>query len=86
MVSAKQRRTLERVIEEPILRNITYEEIEALAKGTGCMIEFPGGSAARFSKNGIPFTTHRPHNREKCCDRLTIKRFRRFLKNIGVIE
>jgi len=86
MVSAKQRKTLERVFKHPILRNITYEEVESLAENVGCMIESPRGSAVKFTKNGIPFTIHKPHNREDVCDRLTIKRFRKFLRNIGATE
>jgi hypothetical protein len=82
-MSAKQRKTLQAIFEDPVKANIPWADIEALFLSLGAERDEGSGSRIRFLLNGIRATFHRPHP-QKETDRGAVKSVRKFLTEAGV--
>ena len=55
------RKTLEKVLADPVNGNIEWARIESLLKAVGCRVVEGAGSSVTFEFNGRKMTLHRPH-------------------------
>ncbi|MFZ3207874.1 MAG: type II toxin-antitoxin system HicA family toxin [Geobacteraceae bacterium] len=81
-MSAKHRKTLHAIFEDPIKSNISWADIEALFLSIGAERDEGSGSRIRFFLNGIRATFHRPHP-QKETDRGAVKSVRNFYQKRG---
>jgi hypothetical protein len=59
----KQRKTLENVFHDPVLKNIPFSDLDALCVALGCEIKNRGGSMfAYLFPDGQIWHDHRPHS------------------------
>lgn len=82
-MNTRQRRTLERVFEQPTRSDVAWTDVEALFRALGADITEGNGSRVRVALNGVRAVFHRPHP-EKETDRGALVSVRRFLENAGV--
>ncbi|GAA5512908.1 hypothetical protein Dcar01_01632 [Deinococcus carri] len=82
-MNTRQRRTLERVFEQPTRSDVAWADIKALLKALEADIGEGAGSRVRVALNGVRAVFHRPHP-EKETDRGALVSVRRFLENAGV--
>ena len=82
-VNAKQRRTLEAILSEPVRANIDWLDIESLLLAVGCRLIEGSGSRVRFECRGIIATFHRPHPAKEA-KRYQVRDAREFLVKLGV--
>jgi len=83
-MSAKHRRTLASVFEDPIRRSILWSDIESMLKHMGAKLKSGAGSRVRVSLNGKRVTLHRPHP-QKEANTYTVRDLRAFLLLTGVV-
>jgi hypothetical protein len=60
-VNGAHRKTLEKVLADPINGNIDWSRIEALLRALGCQVAEGAGSVVTFEFNSRKLTVHRPH-------------------------
>ena len=60
-MNRKQRRTLEQIFTNPVLRNIEWRHIESLLVGLDCELIEGSGSRVGFKKGDLRADFHRPH-------------------------
>ena len=60
-VNSTHRKTLERVLADPVNGNLDWSRIESMLKGGGCQVVEGAGSAVTFEFGGRKLTVHRPH-------------------------
>ena len=82
-MNKKQRRTLERIRENPIRSDIKWSEIESLFEALGAEIRGGGGSMLAVKLNKVRFVFHSPHPSPNT-KKHTIVKIRRFLEEAGV--
>lgn len=79
----KQKKTLERLFEDPLRSDIAWRDIESLFIALGGKISEGRGSRVRVILNEVYGDFHRPHP-ERITDQGAIKSVRRFLVNAGI--
>jgi hypothetical protein len=82
-MNKKQRRTLQKIFEEPVRSDISWNDIESLFKALGAEISEGRGSRVRIGLKEVRAVFHRPHP-ERVTDKGTVKSVRRFLLEAGV--
>lgn len=60
-MNGTQRKTLEKVLADPVNGNIPWERIESMLKAAGCRVVEGAGSSVTFEWGGRKMTLHRPH-------------------------
>lgn len=60
-MNSRQRRTLEEIFVNPVLRNIEWRRIESLLIALGCELIEGSGSRVAFKKGELRADFHRPH-------------------------
>ena len=82
-VNGTQRKTLERVLGDPVNGNIERARIESMLKGAGCRIVEGAGSSVTFEFNGRKMTLHRPHPGKEAL-RYRVLAVREFIARMGI--
>ncbi len=82
-MNKKQRRTLQKIFEEPVRSDISWNDIESLFKALGAEISEGRGSRVRIGLKEARAVFYRPHP-ERVTDKGTVKSVRRFLLEAGV--
>ena len=82
-MNKKQRRALQKIFEEPVRSDISWNDIESLLKALGADISEGKGSRVRIALENVRAVFHRPHP-ERVTDKGTVKSVRRFLLEAGV--
>lgn len=83
-LSAKHRKTLQAVFEQPERSDIPWRSIEGLFIALGGEISEGAGSRVRVALGGVRAVFHRPHP-ERVTDKGAVKSVRRFLQAAGVV-
>lgn len=60
-MNSRQRRTLEEIFVNPVLRTIEWRRIESLLIAVGCELIEGSGSRVAFKKGELRADFHRPH-------------------------
>lgn len=60
-MNGTHRKTLERVLSDPVNGNIEWSRVESTLKAAGCQVVEGAGSSVTFEFNGRKMTLHRPH-------------------------
>ena len=79
----KQKKTLERIFEDPVRSDVIWSDIESLLIALGAKITAGQGSRVRIILKDCYAVFHRPHP-ERVTDKGALKSVRRFLVNAGV--
>ena len=82
-VNGTHRRTLQKVLSDPVNGNIEWERIESLLKAVGCKVVEGAGSSVTFEFNGRKMTLHRPHPAKEAL-RYRVLAVREFIERIGI--
>jgi hypothetical protein len=82
-MTARHRRTLHAIFENPVRANIPWSDIESLLRACGAEISEGRGSRVRLALNGVRAVFHRPHP-QKETDKGAVVSMRRFLTEAGV--
>ena len=82
-VNANQRKTLERVLTDPVSGDIEWTRIESLLKAVGCRVVEGAGSAMTFEYSNRKMALHRPHPGKEAL-RYRVLAVREFIESIGV--
>ena len=77
------RKTLEKVLADPVNGNIEWARIESLLKAAGCRIVEGAGSSLTFEFSGRKMTLHRPY-RGKEALRYRVLAVREFVERMGI--
>ena len=77
------KRTYEAIFRDPVVSNISWNDIEALLLALGAELREGRGSRVRIVLNGVRAVFHRPHP-EKETDRGAVRSMRRFLQEAGI--
>jgi hypothetical protein len=82
-LTAKHRRTLQAIFENPVRANILWSDIEKLLVACEAQISEGRGSRVRLVLNEVRAVFHRPHPRKET-DKGAVMSMRRFLIEAGV--
>lgn len=82
-MTARHRRTLHAIFENPVRASIPWADIESLLRACGADIGEGRGSRVRIALQGVRAVFHRPHP-QKETDRGTVMSMRRFLIEAGI--
>lgn len=82
-MTARHRRTLRAIFENPVRANIPWVDIESLLHACGADISEGRGSRVRIALQGVRAVFHRPHP-QKETDRGAVMSMRRFLTEAGI--
>ncbi len=82
-MNSKHRKTLAALFAGRIPRNLPFRDIESLLRAVGCEIDEGEGSRVAFTRDGLDWSTHRPHPDKKARP-YHIKEVRDFLESLGV--
>ena len=82
-VYGTHRKTLEKVLADPVNGNIEWARIESLLKAAGCKIVEGAGSSLTFEFSGRKMTLHRPHPGMEAL-RYRVLAVREFVERMGV--
>ena len=82
-MTARHRRTLYAIFENPVRTNIPWADIESLLRACGADISEGRGSRVRIALQGMRAVFHRPHP-QKETDRGAVMSMRRFLIEAGI--
>jgi hypothetical protein len=82
-VNGTHRKTLERVLTDPVNGNIEWSRIEAMLKGAGCHVVEGAGSAVSFEFGGCRVTLHRPYPGKEAL-RYRVLAVREFIERMGL--
>jgi hypothetical protein len=80
-VNGTHRKTLARVLAEPVNGAIEWSRIEAMLKGAGCRVVEGAGSSVTFELNGRKMTLHRPHPGNEAL-RYRVRAVREFIESM----
>jgi hypothetical protein len=83
LVNGTQRKTLERVLTDPVNGNIEWARIESMLKAAGCKVIEGEGSSVTFEFGGRKMTLHRPHPGKEAL-RYRVSAVREFIERIGI--
>jgi len=82
-VNGTHRKTLEKILANPVNGNVDWILIESLLKALGCRVVEGAGSSVTFEFNGRKLTLHRPHPGKEAL-RYRVLAVRDFVQRIGV--
>lgn len=82
-VNSANRKTLERVLANPVNGNIAWARIESLLKAAGCRVIEGAGSSVTFELAGRKMTLHRPHPGKEAL-RYRVLAVREFIERAGI--
>ena len=82
-VNGTQRKTLERVLTDPVNGNIEWSRIESMLKAAGCIVVEGAGSSVTFEFSGRKMTLHRPHPGKEAL-RYRVLATREFIERMGI--
>jgi hypothetical protein len=82
-MTARHRRTLQAIFENPARANIPWADIERILRACGAEISEGRGSRVRIALHGVRAVFHRPHP-QKETDRGAVMLMRRFLLEAGI--
>lgn len=83
MVNGYHRKTLEKVLSNPINGNIDRSRIESMLKAAGCRTVEGPGSSVTFEYSGRKMTLHRPHPGKEAL-RYRVLAVREFIERMGI--
>ena len=82
-MNSRQKRTLEQIFTNPVLRNIEWRRIESLLVALGCELIEGRGSRVGFKKGELRADFHRPHPGKEAKP-YQVRAVREFLRQLGV--
>ncbi len=82
-VNGSQRKTLEKVLADPVNGNIEWARIESMLKAAGCRAVEGAGSSITFEFGGRKMTLHRPHPGKEAL-RYRVLAVREFIARMGI--
>ena len=82
-VNSTHRKTLDRLLVDPVNGNIEWARIESMLKAAGCRVVEGSGSAVTFESGGRKLTLHRPHPGKEAL-RYRVLAVREFLEKAGI--
>lgn len=82
-MNSTHRKTLARVLADPVQGNLDWSRIEAMLKAAGCRVIEGPGSSVTFEFNGRKMTIHRPHPRREAL-RYRVLAVREFNDRMGL--
>jgi len=82
-MNGAQRKTLEKVLGDPINGNIEWARIESMLKAAGCRVIEGAGSSVTFEFDGRKMTFHRPHPGKEAL-RYRVLVVREFIERMGI--
>ncbi len=82
-MNCKHRATLSAVFAKPTSGTLVWAEIESLLVAVGCRVIEGDSSRARFEKNGVVASFHRPHPTKEA-KHYQVRDARDYLAKIGV--
>jgi len=82
-VNSTQRKTLERVLADPVNGTIEWPRIESMLKAAGCRVVEAAGSSVTFEAAGRRMTLHRPHPGKEAL-RYRVLAVREFMQRLGI--
>ena len=82
-MNGTQRRTLEKVLADPVNGNIEWSRIESMLKAAGCRVIEGAGSSVTFEFSGRKMTVHRPHPGKEAL-RYRVMAAREFIDRMGI--
>ena len=83
MVNGTHRKTLERVLADPVNGNMDWSRIESMLKAAGCRVVEGPGSSVTFEYGGRKMTLHRPHLGKEAL-RYRVLAVREFIERMGI--
>ena len=83
LVNGTQRKTLERVLADPVNGNIEWARIESMLKAAGCRVVEGAGSSVTFELSGRKMTLQRPHPGKEAL-RYRVLAAREFIERMGI--
>lgn len=83
IMNSKHERIYRYIYTDPVMANISWNDIESLLLALGATITEGNGSRARVELNGAKAVFHRPHP-DSNTDKGAVKSLRKFLENAGV--
>lgn len=82
-MNGTHRKTLEKILADPVNGNVDWLRIESLLKALGCRLVEGAGSSVTFELNGRKLSLHRPHPGKEAL-RYRVLAVREFVQRIGV--
>ena len=82
-MNGSHRKTLEKVLADPVNGNIDWLRIESMLKAAGCRVVEGAGSAVTFEYSGRKMTLHRPHPGKQAL-RYRVLAVREFIERMGI--
>jgi hypothetical protein len=82
-VNGAHRKTLERVLTDPVNGNLEWASIESLLKAAGCRVVEGADSSVTFEFNGRKMTLHRSHPGKEAL-RYPVLAVREFIERMGI--
>jgi len=82
-VNGAQRKTLERVLSDPVNGNIVWARIESMLKSAGYRVIEGAGASVTFEFAGRRMTLHRPHPGKEAL-RYRVLAVREFIETAGI--
>ena len=82
-MNGTQRKTLEKVLTDPVNGNIEWVRIESMLKAAGCRVIEGAGSSVTFEFDGRKMTLHRPHPSKEAL-RYRVLAVREFIEKVGI--
>jgi len=81
-VNGTHRKTLEKILADPVNGNVDWLRVESLLKALGCRLVEGAGSSVTFELNGRKLTLHRLHPGKEAL-RYRVLAVREFVQRIG---
>ena len=82
-VNGTHRKTLVKLLADPVNGNIEWTRVESLLKAAGCKIVEGAGSSVTFEFGGRKMTLHRPHPGNEAL-RYRVLAVREFIERMGI--
>ncbi len=82
-VNGTHRKTLAKLLSDPVDGNIEWARIESMLKAAGCSVVEGAGSSVTFAFNGRKMTLHRPHPGKEAL-RYRVLAVREFIERMGI--
>ena len=81
-MNGTHRKTLEKILADPVNGNVDWLRIESLLKALGCRLVEGAGSSVTFELSGRKLSLHRPHPGKEAL-RYRVLAVREFVQRIG---
>ncbi len=82
-MNGTHRKTLEKVLSDPVNGNVNWQRIESMLEALGCNAVEGAGSSVTFELSGRKMTLHRPHPGKEAL-RYRILAVRDFIERTGI--